>query len=109
MRKINSNIIRKEGGASFDEGLNELKFEKGFIVSLEGIKIKLEGFNDGSLKKAVEQLKGWKGFYGAWINEGWVYIDRNIWIEDKEEALETARAFNQLAVWDCKNNKEIYL
>lgn len=45
--------------------------------------------------------------FGAWTNQGKVYLDVVVTIPDKIQALELARKNNQLAIWDLRNNQEI--
>lgn len=48
---------------------------------------------------------------GTWYNRknGMVYLDVSIPFEDKEKSLKFAQDNNQLAIYDTKNDKTIYL
>lgn len=49
--------------------------------------------------------------FGLWTDQ-WTndkFIDRVVYLEDLEEAMELGRHHKELAIWDIANNKEIRL
>lgn len=46
---------------------------------------------------------------GIWKNDEISYIDRAYHVEDKTEALELAKANNQIAIWDCEKSEAIHI
>lgn len=46
---------------------------------------------------------------GLWEDRGKLYIDISEHVEDLDEALALAKKRQQIAIWDCKNKKAIYL
>jgi len=49
-------------------------------------------------------------YFGGWLdNEGYIYLDMNIYILDFVMAIKEAIKQNQVAIYDLKNEKSIYL
>ncbi len=46
---------------------------------------------------------------GTWVNQGMMYIDLIKVYDDKGKALRAAKKHNQLAIFDLRRNKEIFL
>ena len=104
-----------EGGVSFDHDLNEVTFKDGFVVSIRNI---IESDMLIDLKNALHKLHSCYQyidtnencfFFGTWFNEGIFYLDSNIGVMDKDEAVKIAKANDEIAIWDCKNNCEVKL
>jgi hypothetical protein len=49
------------------------------------------------------------GLIGAWHDResNKTFIDKTVHLSNLSEALALARTLGQLAIWDCKNSKEI--
>jgi len=103
---INKTLI--DGGISFDHDLNEVTFKDGFVVSIRNI---IESNMLIDLKNALHKIDSNKNccLFGTWFNEGIFYLDSNTWVMDKDEAVKIARANNEIAIWNCKNNCEVKL
>ena len=48
-------------------------------------------------------------YLGFWVDNGYLYIEISKKFRSKEAALIEASERKQLAIYDCKNNKSIYL
>ena len=46
---------------------------------------------------------------GVWTDNGKTYYDRSKWFNDKDKAIEIGKFCNQMAIWDCENQTEIWL
>jgi hypothetical protein len=46
-------------------------------------------------------------YVGTWFNEKQWYLDRTVWYGNKELALDTARSWNQKAIWDIEKAEDI--
>ena len=105
--------IIKNGGATLDTNYNNFNANAGFMVSLYGYETKININNIKAIKKEIEtkkeEAKKNNAYIGLWVDNGLVYVDISKHIIDYNEALETARDNEQLAVYDLKNDKSIYL
>ena len=104
--------IKKNNGGTYNKELKSINAERGFMVSLQGYekKCKTEQETEKAIIENMEIVKGLDNAYlGAWIDEGIIYIDISILVENKEDALEMGKINNQLAIYDIENNASIYL
>ena len=113
---LNDKMIKKiinNGGATLDYNYNNFNASKGYMVSLYGYEVKTDIDNIEAIKKEIEtkkeEAKKNNAFIGLWVDNGLMYSDISKYIIDYNEALETARDNEQLAVYDLKNDKSIYL
>jgi len=63
---------------------------------------------------AVREFKGYLGkneYAGVWKDPktSIIYCDVVIWVSDKETALKIGKDKKQLAIWDIKRQKEIWI
>lgn len=109
--------IKKNKGITLD--INTMKntsIKNGYSVSLSGYETK-----EKSIDKTMEVLKDYiktvknlnknNIFVGVWYDEKtqYYYIDLSMIINKRREAETTAKNNKQLAIYDIKNNKSIYL
>jgi hypothetical protein len=92
------------------------KLNIGFLVSVKKYedKMSLEDFtyervkaylNKEGLEDELRRL-----YFGGWLdNEDYIYLDMNIYILDFVMAIKEAIKQNQVAIYDLKNEKSIYL
>lgn len=113
---LNNKMIKeiiKNGGATLDTNYNNFNSSIGFMVSLFGYETKLNINNIEGIKKEIEnkktEAKKRNAYIGLWVDNGLMYLDISKHIIDYNKALETARENEQLAVYDLKNDKSIYL
>ena len=50
-------------------------------------------------------------YMGIWTDpkDGKEYTDRTVWISDLDDALAVAKQRDQIAIWDCANECEVYV
>ncbi|MEV5875779.1 hypothetical protein AB0L75_16390 [Streptomyces sp. NPDC052101] len=87
----------------------------GYMVSIAGSErtIPLDDFGPGSLSAYMaDYLAGVAGrglFFGAWVDEGLVYLDLSMNVMDRAEAESMGRLESQLAIFDVVNGDVISL
>jgi hypothetical protein len=119
-RKIIDLYYKQGKGNNFSKEGELLEFKEGYIYSLKDYQITIKPKNlkelETALIKQLETLyKLMKNkkvslfFIGLWENEGTLYIDINTKTNSKSEALMMGKLNEQLAIWDIKNKKEIYI
>ena len=114
---LNNKMIKemiKNGGATLDVNYNNFNASAGYMVSLDGYEAKTDIDNIEAIKKEIETKKEIaqkiKGAYiGLWVDNGLMYVDISKHIINYNRALEVARNNKQLAIYDLKNDKSIYL
>lgn len=107
------------GGASININFN--KPIQGFMVSVQDglIYNNLSEVNEHALSnwiaeqiKSIKKLENNKHYYfGSWVDEKTkkVYFDLSLNIASKITALELAKEYNQISIYDIENKKTIYL
>lgn len=107
------NEIIKNGGATLDVNFNDFNVSTGYMVSLYSYEVKIDINDIEAIKKEIEnkkeEAKKRNAYIGLWVENGLVYLDISKHIIDYNEALETARNNEQMAIYDLKNDKSIYL
>lgn len=94
-------------GISLDSNLEILSPSSGYSVGLDtlsfshGIEFKAE------LSSMISALQG--NPIGLWIEDGQIHVDRIKVIKDLSDALQLAKQYRQLAIWDFSARKAIYL
>jgi len=76
--------------------------------TIEALRSRVQEYME-SKKKDIDLwfILGRQLYVGAWVNEGIVYLDLNVWMKDMDLCLVRARAGKQKAIWDIENQKEI--
>ena len=114
----------KNGGVSFNNNLEALTLKEGFAVGIKPIKEVNESFSND--KKVIEKIlntlepfkancidekgKEYNCFYGLWVSElGVFYLDGCVQILDYQTAVNYGKHFEQIAIYDFKNEIEINL
>lgn len=114
---LNDKMIReilKNGGATLDTNYNNFNSSIGFMVSIKGHEKKVNINDIENIKKEItkkrELIKTKKNYFvGLWVDNDILYIDISKHIINYNRALEVARNNKQLAIYDLKNDKSIYL
>ena len=114
---LNNKMIKeilKNGGATLDANYNNFNASVGYMVSIKGHEKKLNINDIENIKKEIikkmELIKNKKNcFVGLWVDNDILYIDISKHIINYNRALEVARNNKQLAIYDLKNDKSIYL
>jgi hypothetical protein len=49
-------------------------------------------------------------FIGIWTaSDGERFVDPSRWVQSFEKAIRLGTTHEQIAIWDCKNNREVFL
>ena len=108
----------KNGGATFNPAIDNFLSGQYYCVAMYPEKetiIPLENFNEESLKDFMIAnfilLQDRRNSLGTWLDVDTdnVYLDISRTLKDKETALKIAKKYNQLAIFDLENLKEIRL
>ena len=114
LKDIILNAIKK-GGATLDKYYQPINQKKGFMVSLANHETTFNINTDINIiiNKVQEYQKLIKSkqhhFIGLWVNNGTIYLDISKHFQDKQNAVSFGIDNNQLAIYDLKNDKSIYL
>jgi hypothetical protein len=109
-KTFKQNFEANSDGATFHLNGNLAKNKTGFYCSITNNKFK--GLSFRAFQKVFNQataIKSRKAYIGYWCdkNTGLYYIDVTFRFLKIETATATARAFNQLAIFDIANLSEV--
>lgn len=104
--------IETSGGITYNLQQGNLAGTPNFSVSIYPDREQIADVVDfdtleGYVEANKDLLSDQNNSFGAWTNNGKVYLDVVQTIPDKEQALELARKNNQLAIWDLAQGQEI--
>lgn len=113
---INENFLKneltKKGGLTLNKNLKVLTKKDGYITSYQNSE-KTFTFNElTSLKNEIlNRAKNLKNdeFIGLWVDNNIIYLNTSIILNDKVECLEFAKDNKQIAIFDLKEDKNLYL
>lgn len=106
-------LIRTNEGFTLDDSLQSPT--AGYMVSLKGTEVQFPNvadMPDDVLQRECEDFHSEVPrdvYFGAWVDEGTLYLDHSVNIQDREVAIALGHANNQLAIWDIANGKSIRL
>ena len=108
------NQLENYGGATLDTDGSNITDLSGYMVSLAGFETKMKrgDLNFSIFKNYLKKAKNKGAYAGYWIDHedfDTLYIDVSVCFKKKSEALRFAKSQNQLAIYDFKNEKTIYL
>ena len=107
------NRVRANEGFTLDTHLQSPT--AGYMVSLKGTEVQFPNvadMPDDVLQRECEDFHSEVPrdvYFGAWVDEGTLYLDHSVNIQDREVAIAFGHANNQLAIWDIANGKSIRL
>lgn len=101
--RILKDIINNGGGNLKD--WQPVNYSSGYMVAIEDGTI----ININDIDSIINYIDSINGSCGLWVNNGFMYIDISINIQDKKEALQLASELKELAIFDCKELKDIPL
>lgn len=115
---IFDSIIANKGG-TFNFSGEPVSFPNGYAVSVSGFETvtQLEGMSArnfvnlaNDLVKKVDGLADPTTHYvGTWVDDGKLYIDLSVHVEDRDEAIVKAEKAEQLAIWDFALGESVTL
>jgi hypothetical protein len=110
-------LIRTNGGFTADQSFNAPA--TGYMVSLKGTEVQFPNYStmsDEQLERECQEYYtnevNWERqgvYFGAWLDDGVLFFDNSVNIQDLEVAIAFGQANNQLAIWDIANGKSIRL
>ena len=103
--------ITANGGATLTSDLKEATLKSGYMVSLEDheLKTSIELLDSSLLKEYQTIAKGNNAYIGFWLDNDDLYVDISINIDNINEAIKTAKANKQLAIYNCSKGETIYV
>lgn len=99
--RILKDIINNGGGNLKD--WNQVNYSSGYMVAIQ--KGAIIDIND--IKAIIKFIDSVNGSCGLWVNAGYMYIDISINVPEKDKAIQIAIEKNELAIFDCKELKDI--
>lgn len=109
---MNLKEILKSGGATLTKELKALEKNDGYMVSKIGCEKTFTLDNLKDLEKEVinyrNKLKN-NEYIGIWIDKDIIYLDISKHYTTKDKAIKSGIKNKQLAIYDLKNNKSVYL
>jgi len=103
-------------GGTFDAFTgNPIFKDEGYFVSEEGAELVVDNLTEEVVEKYIQDHRLFlyggdeRSFLGIWHHNGGWYIDCSSWWKSELMARHFGFLHSQLAIWDCKNDKEIIL
>lgn len=110
------NLLKQNGGFSINMNMECVSPQNGYAVSLTDNKVILENddYNDNfKIKSAIKDIWNFlrllnipdksKLIIGGWVDNGIVYIDASMYVDNMFEAFTIGKIFRQKAIYDFKN------
>lgn len=103
------------GGFSYNATTGSFNPSTGYMVSLAGFEEQFyfDDFENKDIKqyfvRHVKQLCKDESFLGGWVDGNQVFLDVSINIDDLETAIYTGIMNDQVAIFDCANQRVITL
>lgn len=105
----------KNGGFTAKPSLVPVRPNTGYAVSLKGFETKIPveivslGLFRELLKRYQELARKHIAYIGAWIDEGYLYLDLSMILHDMTHAIEVAKRNEQKAIYNFENGETIYI
>ena len=111
-KKEYQTILENHGATLLKSGKNA-NYLTGYMVSIKDIKKiditkTTQSKQIDTINKNLKLLKNNQNL-GLWLDKNILYIDISKNIKTKQHAENLGRKYNQIAIWDIVNNKNIYL
>ena len=102
------NILANKG-ATIDKNGNPVNYPRGYQVSVcDMLIIKARDLRKKTLKALLATI-GADACLGIWIDKGFVYIDQSIMVRTKKQAIKLGKQYNQISIWNWKQEEAVYL
>lgn len=112
-REAVQNMINDGGATLSADDLKPVRFSGGYVVSVKGREHIADVDAIDAIRAAivgnVAYARLHSAYVGLWAELGKVYIDVSFWIADRDNAIATGKANEQIAIWDVAGNCPIYL
>lgn len=66
------------------------------------------GIETTDVEIAMKAIEDMNGNCGIWFEKGIYFIDHSYRVDSKKKALEEGKKYNQISIYDWKNDKLIY-
>lgn len=97
-------------GATIDaETGNIALLNNGYMVSLAGYEKQCKKMSFRALQKAEKTARNLGGYLGVWVDEGVIYLDVSVCVDNIETAFMLGRKNEQKAIFDNNLKTSIYL
>jgi len=101
------NEVALNGGISYNLTTGDVNPDCGYMVSLPSLGVIASYVDEDLLRSFIKTrpatLHGPDRWLGIWRDEsGMFHLDVSVRIEDREQAIETGKRYNQVAIWDCQ-------
>lgn len=103
--------IRMSGGATLKSNGDHLSLNTGYMVSLAGYEkqLKIDSLALNEVNKYLLLAKKLKAYCGLWIDNGVLFLDISIRVNDLKLAKSLAIKNKQLAIYDLATATTIYI
>jgi hypothetical protein len=117
---ILADTLANGGGSYLPATGQRANIRTGYMVSMKGRELQLDTPATDDQRtiarwvlasRVEEMVRDWRqgAYLGTWIDQGRLYIDHSVWVEDRAAALQMGRNNDQLAIWDCAAGASIPL
>lgn len=101
------NEVALNGGISYNLTTGDVNPDCGYMVSLPSLGVIASYVDEDLLRSFIKTrpaaLYGVDRWLGIWRDEdGMFHLDVSVRIEDREQAIEAGKRYNQIAIWDCQ-------
>lgn len=102
--------VNENNGITLNKNAHLIIFNSGYFVSLKKFELKTKKITVELIKMYLQKIKKERGLYfGIWKDKDYYYLDVSISIKNFETAEKIGKKERQIAIYDCKNQKSIYL
>lgn len=105
--------ILANGGGTYDLNLDEMSFNRGYLVGVDNIVTLLIDDIDlliDALTEAIDRATHSRysaRLIGGWVDDTLLYLDYTVHYNSLVNAANAARTNEELALWDCRANQAI--
>lgn len=97
-------------GATVDATTGDIALlNAGYMVSLAGYEKQVKKLSFRALQKAEKTARNLGGFLGIWADDGIIYLDVSVCVDNIETALILGKKHAQKAIFDNNLKNSIYL
>ena len=109
-KKILEKISDGETGGTFSIRGRLQIATSGYFVATNGIEFNQIPSEDVLQNEVYRIFRLYpEPYIGFWLNDGKLYLDAVRWVSKEKEAIRLGKKKNQISIWDCKNQTEIFL
>lgn len=100
---INIRTIRKlvDGDGLTLKNGHAIAYKTGYQVADYGVEVT-------TAQEAIKAVRAYNGNCGVWFENGIYYIDHSFRVSEKKNAMEKAKEYNQISVYNWRKQSLIY-